>query len=292
MSRRRNAGFTLVELLVVIGIIALLISILLPALNNARRSANQTKCMASLKQIGNSLLLYAADNRGYWPSARDRLAGSTGGAPQPGGIADHHSWTDLLARYMQKIPPTSYTQIGKEDQYFNIRRNSVLWGCPEWVKSNDFTAGRPDFDAENVYTGYGMQYYPSYFEDGFQLKNLAHWRNSAGPPPLIHGGYQKAALWQRRGSAARGVIADSQTDIIVVDNSSFDAATTNYWPVSPRVSQTPPATPKIFMVDARHMKGTSRQVAANSKPINMLFADIHVSPVSPKEAHRSIRPLE
>jgi len=63
----RRAGFTLVELLVVIGIIALLISILLPALNRARQSANQTKCAANLKTIGQGLLLYTTQNEGSLP---------------------------------------------------------------------------------------------------------------------------------------------------------------------------------------------------------------------------------
>jgi prepilin-type N-terminal cleavage/methylation domain-containing protein len=97
--RKSVAGFTLVELLVVIGIISLLVSILLPALQKARVGAQRIKCMSNLKQIGVAFFMYANDNQGLYPPPGGQQGTSDGGSSgQP-------SWDIAAANYMgMKIP--------------------------------------------------------------------------------------------------------------------------------------------------------------------------------------------
>lgn len=274
-SHRSRTGFTLVELLVVIGIIALLISVLLPALQSARKQANTLKCLSSLRQIGTAYEMYANENKGYWPSARDRVQASTD---------NWHSWTDLIERYMVKgkLDPKydNYYAVGNA----NRRRNSVLWGCPEWTKSIDWDSNAGASSGENVYTGYGMQYYPD--SDGYFIKGDANQLASStvqSAGVYTRSGYVKAVIWKRHG-AERMLICDSQVDQVWLSNDPFTTAT-KFQPYDP-VAFTAPG----IMVDARHMKpGTAKSAAAGMKCINVLYCDGHAAPATPKEAHAAVR---
>lgn len=93
----RNEAFTLVELLVVIGIIAILVSLLLPALNKARESAKSIACLSNLKQIGVALGLYLNENNGRVPNKRIYYPANPGVNAAPGSAGSMYGWVGQSA---------------------------------------------------------------------------------------------------------------------------------------------------------------------------------------------------
>ncbi|HEV8605754.1 MAG TPA: prepilin-type N-terminal cleavage/methylation domain-containing protein [Tepidisphaeraceae bacterium] len=187
MKKQRRA-FTLVELLVVIGIIALLISILMPVLSRAREAASTAKCLAQLRQLGQAAMMYSSDNKGYTLPAGYRPRGD---------FYHSESWAGILVlgKYVSKPLPTpmSLNEI-------TAPQASVFW-CPaglwdkDWVTVSAGLTPTSREDAQGAYafrvqsltldrsvprlivdTWYGINCAPSGTSDGGSDKLLPVWR--------------------------------------------------------------------------------------------------------------------
>jgi prepilin-type N-terminal cleavage/methylation domain-containing protein/prepilin-type processing-associated H-X9-DG protein len=277
-SSRRRSGFTLVELLVVIGIIAILIAILLPGLNAARRQSRSVKCLSALRSLGQAMLVYAQNNQGMYPYARH----------------DQYSYNGIQTRWADRLVPyvTSSTRdasLQTAADYDMLRENSVLFGCPEWSDKEKNSGGQ-----SYARTGYGMQLYPwagTRATSDFSTWNINTYNPSSGGG--INGKTARAAVWGKSG-ADRLLLADGSQDYINVPKATrpdetpggtFDPAVQNWWPFSTASS----ATTDIWLDGARHAKpGVSKDQTYRGKYINALFCDGHADTISVREAYHAI----
>jgi len=146
LSARRRTGFTLVELLVVIGIIAVLIAMLLPALSRARNAAKTVVCLSNLRQMGLAMNMYVNDWRMYpWI-----------------GTNGTYQWADQLSKYTRTLGwETDNWYLGHTKQYlWKVSPSLVgatIFGCPAdpLKDTNPYTSYSFNSNLVGNFNGYG-----------------------------------------------------------------------------------------------------------------------------------------
>jgi prepilin-type processing-associated H-X9-DG protein/prepilin-type N-terminal cleavage/methylation domain-containing protein len=140
-SRAARPAFTLVELLVVIGIIGILVGILLPALSGARKRAQALQCSTNLRTLGQAWVMYANANRRVSVPARLPTSGAAGGVySTESGQQYRPRWYELLGDMIGK-PATRITHANEDDTWQVENPVMICPTVPDWTNSRNFPYG-------------------------------------------------------------------------------------------------------------------------------------------------------
>ena len=189
VQNTRRRAFTLVELLVVIGIIAVLISVLLPTLAGVRRQANLTQCSSNMRQIATALIMYIQDNKGRHPPA---------GIPALPNVYPRGWWwaNELVRQGYVRTPGVNVykkTPSLPSEKSFN---RSNPFRCPEGV-DEDYSVGvafpQGDYPTDGLNNGYTLLNDNDAAADGFGIPSWYHLNSRVGTTAA--GGIQGGMEW-------------------------------------------------------------------------------------------------
>lgn len=177
-DRKRGAGhfgFTLIEVLVVVAILALLMAILLPSLQRARASARTGLCLSNLKQIAHGMTMYMADHRGWLPvGPADRVRyydpHDYKYYDEPGPFRQIIPWGNCIwggkraaVIHDYKDPPRTETYKRPLTNYLyhgaNLDSPALLFQCPSDTGIDQKFWALDRFQSESLYTVCGNSYY-------------------------------------------------------------------------------------------------------------------------------------
>jgi prepilin-type N-terminal cleavage/methylation domain-containing protein/prepilin-type processing-associated H-X9-DG protein len=305
-------AFTLVELLVVIGIIALLISILLPALNKARKQASTVKCAAALQELGHCVQMYVTDNRGWMLPARAGAAGSN--LPSAYNLAEMDQyavtnpsltgtawWYMFISKYVSKSKGGVDGSAGSPNSAGNGFMNTIVWGCPEYRPHKNNQATPDEFT--RVYTGYGFNSWPTFSAtnpaSGTSLPaNINGLQPRSTVLPSATGDYRfpSTGMWfkftQYRNPAQRAMIGDSENwELFAKGVPAADGTMQPQLAWTYSISTDANNTTEVY----RHGKyptivGANYSSTGGRVAFNLLYCDGHVATVSDRaESYRSLR---